>query len=334
MTIPGYGALRAKPCGKPRASEDAPAWTDTRSCWQQSRQSSVGHHRRQCGVCAACMLRRMSMFTAGIEEPAETYVWERLSAARFERAQQRISSTSPLLCANMPSPASCTWTTWGSGRFAHTRTRASSCGAGHRGGFGRSPRRRRTAVALHAGTSCCGMAGLPPGARAGIVRCQARQRQAMSDELTTAEIGERLRMAREAAKATQAAAAEALQVARTTVVAIEQGQRRPRLGELQQFASLYGVSVNGLLRREACTDRSKAALPPRRRSRLRRGSRRRVADHACPGRVGAGGSSGCPACPQRSPERPLLPGNVAGQAEQDAAELRQWLGIGVARYTT
>jgi hypothetical protein len=64
--------------------KDAPTWTDTRSCWQQSRQSSVGHHRRQCGICAACMLRRMSMFTAGIDEPAETYVWERLSAARFE----------------------------------------------------------------------------------------------------------------------------------------------------------------------------------------------------------------------------------------------------------
>jgi hypothetical protein len=62
----------------------APTWTDTRSCWQQSRQSSVGHHRRQCGVCAACMLRRMSMFAAGIDEPPETYIWERLSAMDFE----------------------------------------------------------------------------------------------------------------------------------------------------------------------------------------------------------------------------------------------------------
>ncbi len=70
-----------------RAAADlstAPSWTDTRSCWQQSRQSSVDHQRRQCGVCAACMLRRMSMFTAGIEEKPETYVWERLSASRFE----------------------------------------------------------------------------------------------------------------------------------------------------------------------------------------------------------------------------------------------------------
>lgn len=62
----------------------APTWTDTRSCWQQSRHCSVDGRRRQCGICAACMLRRMSMFTAGIEEPTETYIWERLSAARLE----------------------------------------------------------------------------------------------------------------------------------------------------------------------------------------------------------------------------------------------------------
>lgn len=61
-----------------------PSWSDTRSCWQQSRQCSVDGHRRQCGVCAACMLRRLSMFTAGIDEPSETYVWERLSAERLD----------------------------------------------------------------------------------------------------------------------------------------------------------------------------------------------------------------------------------------------------------
>ena len=73
----------------------------------------------------------------------------------------------------------------------------------------------------------------------------------MSEDLTAAEIGDRLRVARESAKVTQAAAAEALQVARTTVVAIEQCQRRPRLDELHKFAALYAVSVNSLLRREA-----------------------------------------------------------------------------------
>lgn len=67
-----------------QALEAPPSWTDTRSCWQQSRHCSVDGRRRQCGVCAACMLRRMSMFIAGVEEPAQTYVWERLSARRLE----------------------------------------------------------------------------------------------------------------------------------------------------------------------------------------------------------------------------------------------------------
>jgi hypothetical protein len=56
----------------------------TRTCWQQSRQVSVDHHRRQCGVCAACLLRRMSLHAAGIDEPAEAYVWENLSAPEFK----------------------------------------------------------------------------------------------------------------------------------------------------------------------------------------------------------------------------------------------------------
>lgn len=70
-----------------RAANDldpAPTWSDTRSCWQQSRHCSVDGRRRQCGICAACMLRRMSMFTAGIAESPETYIWERLSADRLD----------------------------------------------------------------------------------------------------------------------------------------------------------------------------------------------------------------------------------------------------------
>lgn len=61
-----------------------PTWDDTRSCWQQSRHSSVDGRRRQCGICAACMLRRMSMFNAGLAEPADAYIWDDLSAPTFE----------------------------------------------------------------------------------------------------------------------------------------------------------------------------------------------------------------------------------------------------------
>lgn len=65
--------------------EDAPVlWAATRSCWQQNRQISVNHKARQCGICAACMLRRLSVHVAGLSEPKTTYVWEDLSAPAFE----------------------------------------------------------------------------------------------------------------------------------------------------------------------------------------------------------------------------------------------------------
>lgn len=60
------------------------SWLQTRSCWQQNRQSSVDEKWRHCGVCAACMLRRLSVHAAGLMEPNENYVWENLSARTFE----------------------------------------------------------------------------------------------------------------------------------------------------------------------------------------------------------------------------------------------------------
>lgn len=59
------------------------AWQSTWSCWQQGRQVSVKGEKRQCGICAACMLRRVSVHAAGLAEPAETYVWENLGASTF-----------------------------------------------------------------------------------------------------------------------------------------------------------------------------------------------------------------------------------------------------------
>lgn len=61
-----------------------PDFKRTRSCWQSAQHASVDGARRQCGVCAACMLRRLSMFTAGIEEPSDTYVWENLGVSDFD----------------------------------------------------------------------------------------------------------------------------------------------------------------------------------------------------------------------------------------------------------
>lgn len=143
-------------------------------------------------------------------------------------------------------------------------------------------------------------------------------------------LGERLRLARDAAKITQAQAAEAISAARTTLVAIEQGGRRPRLEELQTLAGLYGTTVNALLRRES----AKIDLRPRFRRTQDGGSAVEIASALLTDLVKAeveledllGVVRGRP----EPPERPILPGNVLAQAEEDAFELRQWLGIGDA----
>lgn len=67
-----------------RDCADGASWSATWSCWQQNRHSSVAGHKRQCGICAACMLRRLSVHAAGLSEAPETYVWENLSASTFE----------------------------------------------------------------------------------------------------------------------------------------------------------------------------------------------------------------------------------------------------------
>ena len=150
------------------------------------------------------------------------------------------------------------------------------------------------------------------------------------EQVVPAEAGERLRIAREGLKITQAAAATAIGVARTTIVAIEQGERRARMSELQQLAKLYGTSVNALLRREAVH----VDLAPRFRKLL--GSNDADADAAADlmaelvkAEVELEILLGVKRVRNYPPERPLLRGDVRAQAEQDAAELRQRLGLGI-----
>lgn len=54
--------------------------TDTHSCWQTRRVVNVGG-RKQCGLCAACLLRRLSLYAAGVNEPLTTYVVSDLTAS-------------------------------------------------------------------------------------------------------------------------------------------------------------------------------------------------------------------------------------------------------------
>lgn len=61
-------------------------WMSTRSCWRGSRWSSMNGKRLQCGVCAACMLRRLSVHAAGLCESTGTYVCDDLNAHSFDEA--------------------------------------------------------------------------------------------------------------------------------------------------------------------------------------------------------------------------------------------------------
>jgi hypothetical protein len=55
-------------------------WLATRSCWRSPQWSSVGKKLRQCGTCAACLLRRMSIHAAGLTDDPDKYVCRDLSA--------------------------------------------------------------------------------------------------------------------------------------------------------------------------------------------------------------------------------------------------------------
>lgn len=68
------------------------------------------------------------------------------------------------------------------------------------------------------------------------------------DAIAPQALGQRLQDTRKRRGLTQEEAASAIGVARTTMVAIEKGERRVRAGELLQLAQVYGQSVNDLLR--------------------------------------------------------------------------------------
>jgi Zn-dependent peptidase ImmA (M78 family)/DNA-binding XRE family transcriptional regulator len=150
------------------------------------------------------------------------------------------------------------------------------------------------------------------------------------EQVSPETLGERLRIARENAKLTQEDAADAIDVARTTIVAMEQGQRRVRMGELQKLAKAYRMSVNALLRQEAVH----VDLAPRFRKMFDAKDTAAVqaADllaNLAKAEVELENLLGVKRMQNYPPERPLLPGDIRSQAEHDATELRNRLGLGI-----
>src|ERR1700730_16875712 len=148
--------------------------------------------------------------------------------------------------------------------------------------------------------------------------------------LRPSQIGERLRIARDAAGVTEAPAASAIDAARTTIVAIEQGQRRVKIDELQKLARLYTTSVNALLRREAVH----VDLVPRFRKLVGDAddaisTATQLITDLARAEIELEDLLGIERARNYLPERPILPGDVTKQAELDALELRQRIGLGV-----
>jgi len=149
------------------------------------------------------------------------------------------------------------------------------------------------------------------------------------DTIDPIQLGERLRSARTRAGLTQQEAAERLAMARTTIVALEKGQRRLRSEELKSIIECYHISANALLRPQSVS----INLVPRFRA-------------IAPEAEGAAEAAlllndlaaaqfeiekilGITPRFQYPAERPIGPGDIRDQAEDAALEIRQRLGIGL-----
>lgn len=147
--------------------------------------------------------------------------------------------------------------------------------------------------------------------------------------LTSEELGRRLRLAREKKGITQADAARLVNLSRTTLVAIEKGDRPVRDAELIALIDCYGITMNEMLRREAVH----VDLVPRFRK-LRAGTHDGIDDaililnHLVTAEIELETILGIERTSNLPLERPLLPGDVRQQAESDALELRHRMGLG------
>lgn len=120
-------------------------------------------------------------------------------------------------------------------------------------------------------------------------------------------------------------------MARTTLVAIEQGRRLWRPSEIQRLAATYDTTANELLRGEAVH----ANLVLRFRKLCGAGeepaeSAARLLNDLVRAETEMEDLLGIRRTWNYPPVRAILPGDVHAQAETDAMELRQWLGLGQA----
>jgi Zn-dependent peptidase ImmA (M78 family)/DNA-binding XRE family transcriptional regulator len=148
------------------------------------------------------------------------------------------------------------------------------------------------------------------------------------------EIGERLRAARSNAGLTQQKAAEDLKLARTTLIAIEKGERRVRADEFREMVNLYGISVNAFFQSQAAA----IELVPRFRALSGVGNKAateaaRLLSDLAVAEVELERILGMPLRKDYPPERRIGSGDIREQAEDAALDTRQRLGLGLSPIT-
>jgi Zn-dependent peptidase ImmA (M78 family)/DNA-binding XRE family transcriptional regulator len=151
------------------------------------------------------------------------------------------------------------------------------------------------------------------------------------ERIESSVLGERLRIARSRAGLTQDQAARAVEMARTTLVAIEKGERRVRPTELGLLAQLYASSLNELLRDHAVRidfEPRFRAMPETARSNAE--SAATLLNDLAAAEVELETLLGRRNPRIYPPERPLGPGDPEQQAEDASVELRHRLGRGLS----
>jgi Zn-dependent peptidase ImmA (M78 family)/DNA-binding XRE family transcriptional regulator len=152
------------------------------------------------------------------------------------------------------------------------------------------------------------------------------------DQTDRIKLGERLRVARSTAGLTQDQAAKQLQVARTTMVAIERGERQVKPEELIALAALYGITTSALLRETAVHVDLVAQF---RRSPTGGDDQdsievMKLFHRLVGGYVELERRLGQPLTYNYPPERGIRRGGLDQQAEDLAIELRSHLGLGLS----
>lgn len=153
------------------------------------------------------------------------------------------------------------------------------------------------------------------------------------DQQDRRKLGERLRLARSMAGLTQEQVGTTLDMARTTVTAIERGERQVKPQELVAFAKLYKVSVNSLLRDSSVhvdlvAQFRRSLTGPKQETEavdtIRLLHRLATACSELERRLNK------PVSVHLPPEKPIGRGKLELQAEDLALEVRSSLGLGIA----